>query len=73
MYPHETLRRSFFHLGYGAPGLAASLNLWPANAADGKRTKLTPNQALEKLKKGHADFLADNPSVKPTLDHGRRL
>ena len=73
MYPHETSRRSFFRLGYGALGLAGSLKLLPANAADGKRTELTPTQALEKLKKGHADFLADKPSVKSSRDHGRRL
>jgi carbonic anhydrase len=73
VYPHETSRRSFFRLGYGALGLAGSLNLLPANAAEGRRTELTPTQALEKLKKGHVDFLADKPSVKSTRDHGRRL
>jgi carbonic anhydrase len=73
MYPDEPSRRSFFRLGYGALGLAGSLKLLPANAAEGKKTELHPAQALEKLKKGHADFLADKPSVKSTRDHGRRL
>ena len=73
MYPIEASRRSFFRLGYGALGLAGSLCLLPANAAEGKKTELTPVQALEKLKKGHADFLADKPSLKSTRDHNRRL
>lgn len=73
MYPNEPSRRTFFRFGYGALGLAGSLNLLPANAADGKKTDLTASQALEKLKKGHQDFLADKPSVKATRDHGRRL
>ena len=73
MYPIEASRRSFFRLGYGALGLAGSLSLLPANAAEGKKTELTPVQALEKLKKGHADFLADKPSLKSTRDHNRRL
>ena len=73
MYPIEPSRRTFFRFGYGALGLAGSLNLLPANAADGKKTELTASQALEKLKKGHQDFLADKPAVKSTRDHGRRL
>ena len=73
MYPIESSRRAFFRFGYGALGLAGSLNLLPANAAEGKKTELTPSQALDKLKKGHADFLADKPSLKSTRDSGRRL
>lgn len=73
MYPIDASRRSFFRLGYGALGLAGSLSLFPASASEGKKTNLTPTQALERLKKGHADFLADKPSIKSTRDHGRRL
>lgn len=73
MYPNESSRRAFFRFGYGAMGLAASLNLLRANASEGKKTNLTPSQALEKLKKGHADFLADKPSLKSTRDSDRRL
>jgi carbonic anhydrase len=73
MYPIDASRRSFFRLGYGALGLAGSLSLFSANAKDGKKTGLTPAQALEKLKKGHADFLADKPSLKSSRDNARRL
>jgi carbonic anhydrase len=73
MYPIDASRRSFFRLGYGALGLAGSLSLFSANAKEGKKTDLTPAQALEKLKKGHSDFLADKPSLKSSRDNARRL
>jgi carbonic anhydrase len=73
MYAIESSRRSFFRLGYGALGLAASLKLLPANASEGKKTELTPVQALEKLKQGQLDFLADKPPLKSSRDSNRRL
>jgi carbonic anhydrase len=73
MYPIEPSRRSFFRLGYGALGLAGSLHLLPASASEGKKTGLTASQALEKLKQGQLDFLADKPSVKSSHDSSRRL
>ena len=73
MYPNEPSRRAFFRLGYGALGLSGSLHLLPANAAEGKKTDLTPAQALEKIKKGHSDFLSDKPSLNSTRDSARRL
>jgi carbonic anhydrase len=73
MYPVDASRRSFFRLGYGALGLAGNLSLLSANAAVSKKTDLSPAQALEKLKKGHADFLADKPALKSTRDSARRL
>jgi carbonic anhydrase len=44
----------------------------PAVAAEGKKTTLTPDQALARLKQGNADFLADKPKSALT-DHNRRL
>jgi carbonic anhydrase len=73
MYPLEPSRRSFFRLGYGALGLAASLGALPSHAVDGKKTDMTPTQALAKLKQGHADFLADKPALKTSRDSDRRL
>ena len=73
MYPVDSSRRSFFRLGYGALGMAASLGALSSHAAEGAKTDLTPTQALAKLKQGHADFLADKPSVKTTRDSARRL
>ena len=70
----ELSRRTFFRSGcYGVFGLAASLSVLPTHAAEGKKTKLTPNQALDRLKKGNADFLGDKPSVKSSRDSDRRL
>jgi len=73
MYPNEPSRRSFFRLGYGALGLASSLSLLPANAAEGKKTELSPSQAFERLKKGHDDFLGNKLSQKSAGDKDRRL
>ena len=73
MYPVDSTRRSFFRLGYGALGMAASLGALSSHAAEGAKTDMTPMQALAKLKQGHVDFLADKPSVKTTRDSARRL
>jgi carbonic anhydrase len=73
MYPINSSRRSFFRLGYGALGLAASAGALSSHAADGPKTTMTPAQALGKLKQGHADFLNDKPTPKTMLDSDRRL
>jgi len=39
------------------------LALLPTLAAEDKKTNLTPDEALAKLKKGNADFLADKATV----------
>ena len=73
MKQDELSRRVFFrHACCGAFGLAGSLALLPAHAAAQKKTSLTPDQALARLKKGNADFLADKAEVSPQ-DHNRRL
>lgn len=73
MKQNEISRRAFFrHACCGALGLAGSLALLPALAAEGKKTSLTPDQALARLKKGNVDFLADKAKVSPQ-DHNRRL
>ncbi|MBG6077440.1 carbonic anhydrase [Polaromonas sp. CG_9.11] len=74
MYQDDTSRRAFFQRSCcGAVGLAGSFNLLPAYAAEGKRTNLTPSQALEKLKLGHKNFLDDKPTAATTRDSDRRV
>ncbi len=74
MKQNEPSRRAFLRRGCGgAFGLAASLSLLPTHAAQVKKTNLTPNQALDKLKMGNADFLANKPSVKSSRDGDRRI
>jgi carbonic anhydrase len=73
MKQNELSRRVFFrHACCGAFGVAGSLALLPAHAAAQKKTSLTPDQALARLKKGNVDFLADKAEVSPQ-DHNRRL
>ena len=74
MQQNGTSRRTFFRRGCcGVFGLAASLSVLPTHAAQAKRTNLTPNQALDRLRKGNADFLADKPSVASSRDSDRRI
>ena len=73
MYPLDSSRRSFFRLGYGALGMAASLGALSSHAAEGPKTTMTPAQALAKLKQGHEDFLNDKPLLKTARDSDRRL
>ena len=73
MYPLDSSRRSFFRLGYGALGLAASVGALSSHAAEGPKTTMTPAQALAKLKQGHEDFLNDKPLLKTARDSDRRL
>jgi carbonic anhydrase len=74
MKQNELSRRTFLRQGCcGALGLAASVSLLPTHAAEGEKTNLTPNQALDRLKKGNADFLANKPKVISSRDRDRRL
>ena len=73
MKQNELSRRAFFrHACCGVFGLAGSMALLPGLAAEGKKTSLTPDQALARLKNGNVDFLADKAKVLPQ-DHNRRL
>src|SRR3712207_4634889 len=68
-------RRGFLGCACCAP-LAASMTLGagafaPAHAA-GKKTDLTPDQALELLKEGNRKFVADVPA-QPPMSRERRL
>ena len=74
MYQGNTSRRVFFNRGCcGAIGLAGAMNFLPAAAAEGKKSDLTPTQALEKLQLGHKNFLSDNPTLISARDSKRRL
>jgi carbonic anhydrase len=73
MYPCNSSRRSFFRVGYGALGLAASVGALSSHAAEGPKTTMTPAQALAKLKQGHEDFVSDKPTPKSMRDSDRRL
>lgn len=70
--PLRPSRRGFFHQACACGALAATgtlpLSTW---AAEGARTTLTANQALERLKQGNANFLADRLPPDPP-DHARR-
>ena len=73
MYPCNSSRRSFFRVGYGALGLAASVGALSSHAAEGPKTTMTSAQALAKLKQGHEDFLNDKPLLKTARDSDRRI
>lgn len=74
MKPSEMTRRAMFRNACcGTLGLTGLLGLAPASlAADGKKSGLSPDEALEKLKKGNDDFLADK-QTSPIRDAKRRL
>jgi len=73
MKQNELSRRTFFrHACCGTLGMAGSLGLLPALAAEGKKTSLTPDQSLAKLKGGNVVFLADKPRNSP-MDSDRRM
>lgn len=67
-------RRAMFRTACGGTlGLAALLGVPAASfAADGKKSTLSPDEALAKLKKGNADFMADKSEAAPK-DNQRRL
>lgn len=74
MYQNDFSRRNFFRQSCcGVAGLAGFTHLFPAHASEGKKTELTPVQALEKLKKGHDAFLNDKPTPLSSRDSNRRL
>ena len=72
--PSSLTRRAAFRTACdGTLGLAALLGLPAASfAADGKKSSLSPDEALAKLKQGNADFLADKNSTVQK-DNQRRL
>lgn len=74
MKPLELNRRTMFRAACGgALGLSGLLGFAPTPfAAEGKKSSLSPDEALDKLKKGNADFVADKGSSAPK-DHNRRL
>jgi carbonic anhydrase len=49
------------------------LSLFSAQAAEGRKTNLSPTEALDKLRQGHDNFLGDKPSLKSSRDKNRRL
>ena len=71
MQKQELLRRDFFrHIGLNTLGLIGGLSGLTAFAAERKKTPLTPDQALAKLKQGNAAFLAGK--LKRTADSSKR-
>ena len=73
MKQNEKSRRMFLRDACcGTLGLVGALALLPTLAAEDKKTNLTPDEALAKLKKGNADFLADKATVS-SQDHIRRM
>lgn len=66
-------RRRFFRHACGGAGcgLAAWSTPMAALAAEGARTTLTATQALDRLKQGNADFLANRQPPDPP-DHSKR-
>ena len=68
----ELSRRKFIrHVCCRTLGLVGAVAL-PAFAAEGKKTTLSPEQALARLKKGNADFLTDK-HADVVHGHDRRL
>ena len=66
-------RRSFFRSACcGSLGLAATMAAPQVFAADAKKTSLTPDQALARLKEGNAKFLTDSP-LQAVPGRDRRL
>lgn len=66
-------RRTFFRRACcGSLGLAASVAVPQVFAADGKRTTLTADEALARLKDGNASYLTDSP-VRSVQGRERRL
>jgi carbonic anhydrase len=65
-------RRFFRQFCCGGAALGASLATGSAYAAAGKKTDLTPQQALAQLKEGNKKFLADS-ALSPAVGHERRL
>jgi carbonic anhydrase len=68
-YPRRTFLRDAC---CGALGLAGMLASQPSLAVEGKRTNLTPDEALARMKKGNVDFLADHVRELPR-NHDRRM
>ncbi|MDB5885780.1 MAG: carbonic anhydrase [Polaromonas sp.] len=74
MYGDDDSRRGFIRQGCcSAVGLASALSLFSAQAAESRKTSLSPGEALDKLRQGHDSFLNGKPSLKSSRDKNRRL
>jgi carbonic anhydrase len=69
---NQSKRQFFKHLCCGGAALGASLSVPGAYAASGKKTDLSPAQALALLKEGNAKFVADAP-LRSAMGRERRL
>ncbi len=73
MEKRQLLRREFIrHITFSTLGLVGGLSGLTTFAAEPKKTSLTPDQALAKLKQGNAAFLAGK-SKRSTDSSQRRL
>lgn len=61
MHADETKRDFFKHLCYGSAALGATMLTGTAGAATGRKTRLTPAQALAALKEGNEKFIVESP------------
>jgi carbonic anhydrase len=69
---NQEKRQFFRQICCGGAALGAAAYFGNTYAATGKKTDLTPQQALAVLKKGNAEFVAGGPS-RPLLGKERRL
>jgi carbonic anhydrase len=69
---NQEKRRFFRQICCGGAALGAAVYSGNIYAAAGKKTDLTPQQALELLKKGNAQFMQGGPA-RPLLGKERRL
>lgn len=70
--PVESKRRMFSRLCCGGIALGTGLFASTPHAADGKKTSLTPQQALAALKEGNEKYIIDSP-LKAAMGRDRRL
>jgi carbonic anhydrase len=66
-------RQLFRHACCGGLGAFAALQALPVWAADAKKTTLTPDQALDRLKEGNRKFVSETPVEISNVDRKRRL
>lgn len=70
--PNQSKRRMFCQLCCGGAALGAGLFASAPHAAEGKKTNLTPQQALALLKEGNEKYLIDSP-IRAAIGRDRRL
>jgi carbonic anhydrase len=70
--PDQQKRQFLRHLACCGGAVASTLYLGNSYAAPGKKTNLTPEQALNLLKEGNAKFVSDTP-LRGVMDKERRL